>query len=511
MRKVILVSSIFLWTILSAYSQHSEFKSQSDKSHIMTQQYNYVWNSIGENWKRNRKILYTNDVNNNRVEALEQWAENSESISKKVYVYDANNYLTDEYVYDYINTSWIIKKKVLYSYDSNKNLIQKTGQVLDGSQYVDESRTVYVYDENNIRLYYTKQRRENSAWINFLKADYYYDENNNYYKIEFDSWHDYRWVYGSRALYTYNDDNNLFAILAYNWDSDLSNWGDPVQRTTYAYDEFNNRIVFKLESWNEYISEWYNVMMSTYYYQPIGSELVEHSKTNLDKPIEDFQTTEDEIGVTPKSKSGTRRSLIGVEVLLDSIMHSSDGDLEFTLSHDGVSETIIYKAGGEGDNFIGTKLTDGGVDSISSGISPFIGNYKPENPLSSFVGTDPSGTWTLSIYDGEAGNTGTLKAWGLNLIYASVSSIPDEPYGGLSYEVFPNPTHDKFRVEGLGFRDQDVTIALFDLSGRKILEKYIPAGTDRMEIDVHSLENGVYFCRLFSNKRSETRKVLIQN
>jgi hypothetical protein len=55
-----------------------------------------------------------------------------------------------------------------------------------------------------------------------------------------------------------------------------------------------------------------------------------------------------------------------------------------------------------------------------------------------------------------------------------------------------------------------VTVELFDLNGRKLLENYFPAGNETTEIDVSHLQNGVYFCRLIVDEKNTIKKLIIQ-
>jgi len=113
--------------------------------------------------------------------------------------------------------------------------------------------------------------------------------------------------------------------------------------------------------------------------------------------------------------------LIDVEVLMDKILHSSDSDLIISIIHEGITDTLINMKGGDGDNFINTRLFDASPDLLSSGGAAFTGSFKPENPMSAFAGHDPNGEWKLRIYDGSPGNTGTLKAWSLKLYFAGIT------------------------------------------------------------------------------------------
>ncbi len=77
-------------------------------------------------------------------------------------------------------------------------------------------------------------------------------------------------------------------------------------------------------------------------------------------------------------------------------------------------------------------------------------------------------------------------------------------------DVYPNPAKNEFRVRSLEFGIDETTIELFDLNGRKLLEKQIPAGIETVEIDVSALRSGVYLCRLIMENKSVTKKLIIQ-
>jgi len=80
----------------------------------------------------------------------------------------------------------------------------------------------------------------------------------------------------------------------------------------------------------------------------------------------------------------------------------------------------------------------------------------------------------------------------------------------LQFEIFPNPAQNEFKVQCSEFKVEEAEIEIYDLNGRKLLEKHIPAGTENIEVDVSHLKNGVYFCRLISENKSTTQKLIIQ-
>ena len=49
--------------------------------------------------------------------------------------------------------------------------------------------------------------------------------------------------------------------------------------------------------------------------------------------------------------------------------------------------------------------------------NPVTGQFKPETPLSAFVGGPARGLWTLVVHDAEDEDTGSINAVALNFTY----------------------------------------------------------------------------------------------
>lgn len=493
---------------------NSHIHAQRDNDFLMDASYFYWWNDWYDIYECYYSYYYTYDENHNLYEKIEKWSDGSGNIEKRIYEYDVNNNLEMESIYTHDNDGWMNSKYITYDYDDMNKLIYKESKVWNGSEFENDSRTTYVYDGNN-RDYYTIERwdDDNQIWLNSQKWIYYYDVNNIRDKILVKNWDEetFAWINGTQIFFIYDEEtNNQIMSWGNNWDVENATWEERTQRNSYAYDADNNLTIMEIDELSDPDSEWHNILLEAYLYVPIGSEQIEHRRNNLNKSIEDLQTTEDELVISGKLAS-ENRSLYGVEVLIDSVLHTSVGDLEFTLSHNGVTETIIYQVGGDGDNFINTKLTDRAYDTISNGTAPFSGIYKAENPLSAFLETDPTGTWTLSIYDGVEGNTGTLQSWGLNLIYIEeASAVGDGFENEPDFVLYPNPASDKVSLQSIILNQQFAVVEIYDLNGRKLLEKHLPAGSESVEMDVSSLPGGVYFCRLICENQSTTQKIIIK-
>jgi uncharacterized delta-60 repeat protein len=94
--------------------------------------------------------------------------------------------------------------------------------------------------------------------------------------------------------------------------------------------------------------------------------------------------------------------------------------------------------------------------------------------------------------------------------YANVTTGFNAPISNtINFKLFPNPTAGKFRVQSSAFKVEDATIELYDLAGKKLLEKPFPAGTENVEIDVSHLIIGCYFCKIQFKHECVTKKIIV--
>lgn len=90
-------------------------------------------------------------------------------------------------------------------------------------------------------------------------------------------------------------------------------------------------------------------------------------------------------------------------------------------------------------------------------------------------------------------------------------SAVDENLSAEAIVLYPNPAANEFQVSGLEFGVGAATIELYDLNGRKLLKKPIPAGSKDITVNVSHLQSGLYFCRIQTENGSVTKKLIIQN
>jgi hypothetical protein len=241
---------------------------------------------------------------------------------------------------------------------------------------------------------------------------------------------------------------------------------------------------------------------------------------SINLPIQDLLETEHSIWVDFPYAPSSSQSLIGIDVIIDTVLHSAVGDLEIIIKHNGVSDTLVYRVGENGDNFFNTELSDAANLLITNGTAPFSGRYKPYKPLSVFSGIDPSGEWTLSIYDALVGNTGTLEAWGIKLFFDSATEIKTDEISNVTtyklHQNYPNPFNPSTKISWQSPVGSRQTLKVYDVLGNEVatlVDEYKPAGIYEVEfqsvVGNRQLASGIYLYRLQAGSFVETRKMIL--
>ena len=150
--------------------------------------------------------------------------------------------------------------------------------------------------------------------------------------------------------------------------------------------------------------------------------------------------------VIPEAKPGVQGSLSGsvtvpnydgtftVADVTVSLNISDVNDANLTaelIAPNGTSVVLFTNVGPNGQNFTSTVLDQSALTAIASGTAPFTGSYQPTGNLSTLVGLNASGTWTLKILNSSQTAPGVLVNWSLN-ITPQITITPVNPVNGLT-------------------------------------------------------------------------------
>jgi subtilisin-like proprotein convertase family protein len=214
----------------------------------------------------------------------------------------------------------------------------------------------------------------------------------------------------------------------------------------------------------------------------------------LPKPINDFQYTSDSIYLnSPGYVNKVRVNL--------SLNHTNDGDIIIQLIGPGGLINLSQRNGSNGQNYINTIFDDTAAISITQGVPPFTGTYRPQAPLSFFNDKPVSGYWVLRVFDVAAGNTGTLTNWCIQIETKANVGV-EENIIPVIFELsqnYPNPFNPVSTIKYNVAKNSLVKIVIFDILGRKLNEvvnKYHTVGNYSVVINASELASGVYFYRM---------------
>jgi len=141
--------------------------------------------------------------------------------------------------------------------------------------------------------------------------------------------------------------------------------------------------------------------------------------TNVPVSILDLTTVTSTLNFTVTTTNG----VTDADVQLN-ITHTFDADLEIQLGSPAVPLTMVWQdCGGGLNDLTDTVISDQGAVTNCAAGAPYTGNFQATpggvanaTVMATFnVATEQAGTWTLSIFDDSAADTGTLNAWSITL------------------------------------------------------------------------------------------------
>jgi len=228
------------------------------------------------------------------------------------------------------------------------------------------------------------------------------------------------------------------------------------------------------------------------------------------KIIEDNKVIKDTIHIE-------RNGLIKDLKLTLNINHTNDGDLVIVLYKSLAGNITLASSNGEGgQNFINTIFDDTASLSISQGIPPFSGRYKPIGSLSAFKDKQLKGDWIIQVLDKKAGDQGTLVSWCLDIIYGDNVGI----YNGNNeisnkfelYQNYPNPFNPSTNIRYQIAKNSFVTLKVNDMLGREVetlVNEFKKAGEYDVTFQAGSLPSGVYVYKLTAGDFISVKRMVL--
>ena len=160
-----------------------------------------------------------------------------------------------------------------------------------------------------------------------------------------------------------------------------------------------------------------------------------------EKPLNNGVVTPDTITVGFFGESG--KVVSNINVLVDKVIYSwIIGNLTISISHLGITDTLYYQHGYDGDNLFNIVFDDNFTRDLNYERPPFYGGYRPFSPLSKFVGSNPAGDWILQVYNNSIADSGSLDAWAIKLEVENMTEIENTENLPSEFKLdynYPNP------------------------------------------------------------------------
>ena len=116
----------------------------------------------------------------------------------------------------------------------------------------------------------------------------------------------------------------------------------------------------------------------------------------------------------------------------------------------------------------------------------------------------------MKVVDGWDGDAGVIESWSIELC-TSEPSLAVNNYVFDNFKVYPNPSSGIFNIEFTSKSTNDVSITVFDLLGRKIIQKeYIKSTTSFKDvININQISSGLYILQVKRGNEISSQKIQV--
>jgi serine protease len=96
--------------------------------------------------------------------------------------------------------------------------------------------------------------------------------------------------------------------------------------------------------------------------------------------------------------------------------------------------------------------------------------------------------------------------------FSLITSVDENNSDNFSWNVFPNPVRDNTAINLSLYQNENVKIELTDITGKSVLilkDGKLPAGKNVINLNSKNLRSGIYFIKMTTRDKEETKKLII--
>lgn len=192
------------------------------------------------------------------------------------------------------------------------------------------------------------------------------------------------------------------------------------------------------------------------------------------------------------------------------VTHAYINDLIIEVIHpDGSTSTNVYDRDCGNEDDLDVIFSDGSPEITCA--NPTTGEYSPNSPLSIFTGLDSSGDWTMSITDNWDAITGTFNDWYVEVCSTTVTPLSVNEFAVGEFSIFPNPNKGEFTIKLNSISNQDITVDVLDVRGRRIFNNVYANNSDfNQVVTLNNAQSGLYLVTVSDGDKQTTRKIVIE-
>ncbi len=194
-----------------------------------------------------------------------------------------------------------------------------------------------------------------------------------------------------------------------------------------------------------------------------------------------------------------------------SFSHAYLSDVQMDLvSPKGTIVKLFEKSCGDRNGSLSLNYDDNGSDLVCGATT--LQTVTPAEPLGTFNGESPAGTWTLRIRDVFKDDTGTLDSASITICSKSFELVP---YIAEDNDLIlsPNPNDGNFNIKFTSkSTSAKIKITVYDALGKQLYEQeFVNNGDLNENIQLETKpQDGIYFLRLDDGQKQKVAKFIVQ-